>query len=591
MKAHSIIAKKYNVSLGMYESGSSMVEYNAMMTGKETPGATDKYIAMNRDSRMYQVYKDYYTMYAKYNLTENCHFCYVALPTKYGSWELLDTQDQSIETGHRYRAMLDLINQTRGPVKNYTDLTCFGILYNSSNVCSKKGVCIAQDNCMPLNAPTSSSELTFYPPQGVSLADNFYIQTRPWTANFPLLYAFGIVLPNNTLKVLTSYSNTPSTVTILPYTGQPYQVCVFVKDPLGNVYTAVTSQTVSIIAYNGTLASFNALSANFTQLQKNIVSLDKSPELNAQILNSINLLGSNVLASLTNLEQISASFTGKKQIISTLQAKVESFLATLAASDNSSQALTVTETQSMINVISNIQSTVGSTSSKNMIDHIALMLVKSGSNDTLDANATSLPAVFFSSPTFSISVSSFNPSNFNQNKYISQSALSADLSEIFSSKTNSKASVTLIKYAADTSLSPVAFSKVEIKFFSANSLLSVSGLNKPIILKFPFNIASSSSMKKSTVSCKYYNEASGTWNIDGCKLSSIDYVNGYVYCACTHTTLFSVASDTNSVVISSDESSLTLGKSAGRYNSSIHLIYLILLVVMFKETINWIYFI
>ena len=35
------VAANFSVGYGMYESGSGMVEYNAMMTGKETPGATD----------------------------------------------------------------------------------------------------------------------------------------------------------------------------------------------------------------------------------------------------------------------------------------------------------------------------------------------------------------------------------------------------------------------------------------------------------------------------------------------------------------------------------------------------------------------
>ena len=34
------VAANFSVGYGMYESGSGMVEYNAMMTGKETPGTT-----------------------------------------------------------------------------------------------------------------------------------------------------------------------------------------------------------------------------------------------------------------------------------------------------------------------------------------------------------------------------------------------------------------------------------------------------------------------------------------------------------------------------------------------------------------------
>jgi hypothetical protein len=39
------IAKQYNISVGMYESGSSLMEAQAIYTGGETAGATEKYIA------------------------------------------------------------------------------------------------------------------------------------------------------------------------------------------------------------------------------------------------------------------------------------------------------------------------------------------------------------------------------------------------------------------------------------------------------------------------------------------------------------------------------------------------------------------
>ncbi len=109
----SRVAANYSVSLGMYESGSGMVEYNAMMTGSETPGATAKYIAFHRDPRIATVYSKYYTMFASYNLTENSHFAFVATPTKYGPWFLLEYQAQNLSTAYRYQAIMQLINQTR----------------------------------------------------------------------------------------------------------------------------------------------------------------------------------------------------------------------------------------------------------------------------------------------------------------------------------------------------------------------------------------------------------------------------------------------------------------------------------------------
>ena len=95
------VAANFSVGLGMYESGSGMVEYNAMMTGKETPGATEKYIAFHRDPRIANVYSNYYKMFDSFNLTENSHFGYVGLPTKYGPWFLLEYQTQDVTIAYR----------------------------------------------------------------------------------------------------------------------------------------------------------------------------------------------------------------------------------------------------------------------------------------------------------------------------------------------------------------------------------------------------------------------------------------------------------------------------------------------------------
>ena len=107
------VAANYSVKLGMYESGSGMVEANAIVTGSETPGATAKYIAFHRDPRIKNVYLNYYSMFDTFNLTENSHFAYVGLPSKYGSWFLLEYQSQNISTAYRYQAILQIINSTR----------------------------------------------------------------------------------------------------------------------------------------------------------------------------------------------------------------------------------------------------------------------------------------------------------------------------------------------------------------------------------------------------------------------------------------------------------------------------------------------
>ena len=228
----------------MYESGASMVEYDAMMTGVETPGATDKYIALNRDSRMYQVYMNYYRMFERYNLTENCHYAYVALPSKYGSWHLMETLDQDIGTAHRYRAIMDLIDETRVAFKNYSDdVTCFGVAFNASDVCAGKGVCVGIDECEPLHEASTSSPFVIWPAQGVYLVDTFHISTEPWHSCFSLVYNFGISLADGGgyKQIMTNYRNSSSIMTILPYIGKPFKIVVFAKDPFDKVYTAAST--------------------------------------------------------------------------------------------------------------------------------------------------------------------------------------------------------------------------------------------------------------------------------------------------------------------------------------------------------------
>lgn len=550
VSAHAEIARQFMVGLGMYESGSSLVEYEAMMTGIETPGATDKYIAVNRDSRMYQIYMNYYRMFDKYNLTENCHYCYVALPSKYGSWELMDTQDQDIATAHRYRAIMELIDETRLTYTNYTDdVTCFGVAFNASDVCASKGVCVGHDECEPFSKPSASSPILILPTQGASLVTTFHISTEPWISRFRLVYAFGISLPAGGFKQITAnYSSSTSLMTILPYVGpKPYKIVVFARDPFGTVYTAVSNQLVSVTELSAA-QNVSTVIANFSQNEKLIALLDKSAgissTISSQVLDSIDIAVGDA-DSLHNLEGISSSFAGEPQVVNNIKSKVTDLLT--GTLNNNSTTLSNTAIQSVVNIVSTIYTADTSAKDQSLINSLAQLLVNSGSEQTLDANADSLPEVTFASPSFKISVSTFN-ANSLQRKYVKQSSfLSVDLSAVFKGNGSQKASVTTIKYAADTSLSSVGFEKMDIKFFSADTVMNVSGLSEPLILQFSFDPSSSGSLRGSAVACKYYDEVTGEWSTEGCELASIDYVNGTVFCECTHTTLFSVASVSNSI--------------------------------------------
>lgn len=147
IQKHYAIAKKYNISLGMYESGSGLMEASAISSGSVTPGASDKYIAMNKDPRFYDVYMNFYKMYDSFNLVEDCHFAYVSSYSIYGPWLLLEYQYQDISEAHRYRAIFDLINITRANFTQLSDPKCFDLLFNESTACNANGVCLGMDIC------------------------------------------------------------------------------------------------------------------------------------------------------------------------------------------------------------------------------------------------------------------------------------------------------------------------------------------------------------------------------------------------------------------------------------------------------------
>jgi hypothetical protein len=75
--------------------------------------------------------------------------------------------------------------------------------------------------------------------------------------------------------------------------------------------------------------------------------------------------------------------------------------------------------------------------------------------------------------------------------------------------------------------------------------MNVNNLKKPIILQFPFDKSKVTALQSSQLSCKYYDETNSAWYTNGCVFSSVNYAKGIVYCACTHTTLFSVVSETS----------------------------------------------
>jgi hypothetical protein len=108
----TVSANYSNIPMAAYEAGTSISEYATIFSGGETPAATTTFIAANRDPGMYDIYKTLLNTYKTNNLGVTAPlmlFSSIGLPSKYGSWGLLDYLDQIEETPThpKFQAVLD----------------------------------------------------------------------------------------------------------------------------------------------------------------------------------------------------------------------------------------------------------------------------------------------------------------------------------------------------------------------------------------------------------------------------------------------------------------------------------------------------
>ena len=326
--------------------------------------------------------------------------------------------------------MLQIINQTRTSVSPPFIFTCNGIMSNASDVCSSIGICSAQDTCQPYPTPVSQSEIVISPTSGQALIEKFLIKTSPWKSMLPLEYAFGIMTSNVTL--LTDYGSLPWTLTILPFISStaPLQIVVFVRNSLGNVYTQVSTQTVTVTSFEGNATSLQAIMQNFTQTEKFISFYDKSPasaSFSSQLIDGISL-STNRTVGLANLESITnilATNNNNEQLLTSVTSKLTSFLS------NSSVMLSRAQTQSIVNTISNMH-TVSSNASSQLLQSLASLLLNNGQFQINASVSSLLPSAQYTASNFNLTVSQFNLTNLQTSQYSNYTSdIAMDLSAIF----------------------------------------------------------------------------------------------------------------------------------------------------------------
>lgn len=100
------LSREYRLELVAYEGGQHLVGYQG---AENLQPLTDLFIAANRHPRMYDLSRRHLNRWFAEGGGLYVGFLYVAAPSQWGSWGVLEYQDQPAEQARKYRAMLDVL--------------------------------------------------------------------------------------------------------------------------------------------------------------------------------------------------------------------------------------------------------------------------------------------------------------------------------------------------------------------------------------------------------------------------------------------------------------------------------------------------
>lgn len=119
--SHKALADEFDIWLITYEGGQHLV---GTFENVNNETLTEKLIAANRDPRMYDLYTEYLDMLHDGGVSLHSNFSYIAEPSKWGSWGVMEDQDQPLSEAHKYRALTDWA--TANPVSNLVPIARAG---------------------------------------------------------------------------------------------------------------------------------------------------------------------------------------------------------------------------------------------------------------------------------------------------------------------------------------------------------------------------------------------------------------------------------------------------------------------------------
>jgi hypothetical protein len=104
--ANAQASSQRGLELIAYEGGQHLVGY---FGSENNEALTNLFLAANRDPQMYDLYTDYLNQWQSLGGGLFINFSYVDGYSQWGSWAVLEYQDQSLEEAPKYRALLDYI--------------------------------------------------------------------------------------------------------------------------------------------------------------------------------------------------------------------------------------------------------------------------------------------------------------------------------------------------------------------------------------------------------------------------------------------------------------------------------------------------
>lgn len=110
IEQQAAVARRYGVKLVAYEGGQHLVGVGG---AENNQALTDLFIAANRSPRMADLYGKHLRNWFAAGGGLYVVFSNVAKASKWGSWGVLEYQDQPVETAHKYRAVVDFIKKAR----------------------------------------------------------------------------------------------------------------------------------------------------------------------------------------------------------------------------------------------------------------------------------------------------------------------------------------------------------------------------------------------------------------------------------------------------------------------------------------------